>query len=475
MYLKSLNKLFKSIGFRLSIWYSSFFILGSVILLMAAYFFLLSTITEQDREGVKSELNELASEYDSGGMKHLNQEVEEDYQFRKKNPFFIRIAESSNRTLKIFSSHLWEEFDVALTEKFAQDNAESWISLPAIDEDYVLELFSKRLKDGRWLQVGISSEERQKIIGQFREIFTLIMFPLIFLGFSGGAILSTRTLKPIRNIIQTVQSIEIGRMVARVQRTGTGDELDELARLFNEMLDKISTLVTGMKESLDNVAHDLRTPMTRLRNVSEVALYKEDQNVDLYKEALEESIEESDRILKMLNTLMDISEAETGGLTLNREFVDISLLVGRVIDMYQYVAEEKKINLNQKTSNELFAVVDPDRLSQALANIIDNAIKYSSNEGQIDIEIYQSKGNLVNQIKDTGIGILQRDLPRIWDRLFRSDQSRTQKGLGLGLSLVQAIIQAHKGHIEVSSTPGKGSTFTFYWPADHRDTFKPTQ
>jgi len=131
--------------------------------------------------------------------------------------------------------------------------------------------------------------------------------------------------------------------------------------------------------------------------------------------------------------------------------------------------------LNLKASTELFASVDPDRLSQALANIIDNAIKYSSNGGQIDIEIYQSNGDLVIPIKDTGIGILQQDLPRIWDRLFRSDQSRTQKGLGLGLSLVKAIIQAHKGHVEVNSTPGKGSTFTIFLPSIQRDAFKPTQ
>jgi signal transduction histidine kinase len=135
--------------------------------------------------------------------------------------------------------------------------------------------------------------------------------------------------------------------------------------------------------------------------------------------------------------------------------------------MYQYVAEEKKISLNLKTSNQLFAAVDPDRISQALANIIDNAIKYSLVGGQIDIEIYLSKGNLVIQIKDTGIGILGRDLPRIWDRLFRGDQSRTQKGLGLGLSLVKAIIQAHKGHVEVSSAPETGSTFTIFLPTIH--------
>ena len=310
----------------------------------------------------------------------------------------------------------------------------------------------------------MSTEDRQMTLKRFRETFLIIMLPLILLGIVGGSILAIRTLRPIRHIIQTVQSVEIGRMESRVQRTNTGDELDELARLFNEMLGKISTLISGMKDSLDNVAHDLRTPMTRLRNISETAL-QGDQDLDLYREALADCIEESDHILKMLTTLMDISEAETGMLNLDRKSVNISSLLARVVDMYQSVADEKGVKLNASASDELYSTVDLERLSQAIANLLDNAIKYTNSGGQIKIEAFQEKGELVIRINDTGSGIFPQDLPQIWNRLFRTDHSRSQKGLGLGLGLVKAIILAHNGRVDVISDPGKGSTFTVYLPS----------
>ena len=464
MFLKTLPKTFKSSGFRLSAWYSAFFITSSALLLIVAYLFLSSALKAQDRNAILSELNELASEYEKSGMTLIESEVVEYNKFHRKNPFFIRIAESSNRTLYIFSPHLWEEFDLNLIKKFTLDDNKSWIHLPATQGDYDLIVMSNRLQDGRWLQVGMSTEELEGILERFRETFLIIMFPLVLLGLLGGWFLADRTLRPIRHIIQTVQSIEIGKMKARVQRSNTGDELDELSRLFNEMLNKISTLIDGMKGSLDNVAHDLRTPMTRLRNIAETAL-QVNQDVDLYREALSDCIEESDRILNMLTILMDISESETGILSLDRKFVNISSLLTRVVDMYEYVAEEKGVKLNVSAPDELYATVDSNRLSQALANLLDNAIKYTTYGGQVKIESYRNRGEFVIRIKDTGVGISKKDLPQIWNRLFRSDHSRTQKGLGLGLNLVKAIIRAHKGRVDVISDPGKGSTFTIYLPS----------
>jgi len=464
MFLKILPKAFKSSSFRLSIWYSGFFILSSTLLLIVAYLFLFTTMKEQDRDAILSEMEELTLEYERGGIALVKEEVMEYKKFHRKTPFFIRLAESSNRTLHIFSPHLWEEFDLDLIEKFALSETESWIRLPATEDDYDLIIMSSRMKDGRWLQVGISTEDRQKVLERFRETFLIIMLPLVLLGFVGGSLLAVRTLRPIRHIIQTVQSIDIGRMEARVRRTNTGDELDELARLFNEMLDKINILINGMKGSLDNVAHDLRTPMTRLRNISETAL-QEDRDVEFYREALADCIEESEQILEMLTALMDISEAETGVLMLNREFVNISSLLVRVADMYQYVAEERGLTLNLSTPDELYTTIDPNRMSQALANLLDNAIKYSYDGGEINIEATNNKHELVIRITDTGIGISKKDLSRMWDRLYRSDHSRSQKGLGLGLSLVKAIILAHKGRVDVISDPGTGSTFTIYLPS----------
>lgn len=170
----------------------------------------------------------------------------------------------------------------------------------------------------------------------------------------------------------------------------------------------------------------------------------------------------------MLNTLMDISEAETGVMNLDLESVNVSDLIEDVADLYRYVAEDKGILVYTMASNDLYLNADPNRMRQILANLLDNAIKYTPNGGRIDIEAHQRGEKIVVLVKDNGIGIRPEELPRIWDRLYRCDQSRSQKGLGLGLSLVKAIVQGHKGHIEVFSEPGKGSTFSISLPSgDH--------
>jgi len=204
--------------------------------------------------------------------------------------------------------------------------------------------------------------------------------------------------------------------------------------------------------------------MTRLRGVAERAL-QAGPEAGAYEEALVTCIEESDQILRMLNTLMDISEAETGTMKLDKKQLDLKEVVQRVLELYGYLAEEKNIQINVRIPEGLSLVADPSRLSQVLANLVDNAIKYSTDGERIEIKAYQSRGNIIINVKDTGRGISKEDLPRIWDRLYRGDQSRSQRGLGLGLSLVKAIVEAHKGTVQVESEPGKGSTFTITIPA----------
>ena len=175
-------------------------------------------------------------------------------------------------------------------------------------------------------------------------------------------------------------------------------------------------------------------------------------------------MEESERILTMLNTLMDISEAETGTMKLNLEEVNITNLIKEVVDLYHYVAEEKNISIHTTLPKELYLTADRNRLRQVMANLLDNAIKYTHNRGRVDIETLQKQQEIVVTIKDTGIGIPAEELPRIWDRLYRGDKSRQQRGLGLGLTLIKAIVQAHKGYIEVSSEPNVGSLFVIHIP-----------
>jgi len=429
------------------------------------YFYLSSALQRRDRKTILLELGGLSAKYKTGGTSSLEKELKIEKKIRKKNPLFIRIAGAKNNTLNIFLPYQWAEFDLKDLEKITPNSNRKWIRLPAIDDKYLLELASTRLPDGHWLQVGMSTENREGVLERFRETFAAIMIPLVLLGFITGFFLSFRALRPIRQLIGTVQSLDIGKMEARVPSPGTGDELDEMVRLFNGMMEKIKTLINAMKGSLDNVAHGFRTPMTRFRGMAEMAL-QASQDGESCREALADCVEESDRILKMLNTLMDISEAETGAMNLDLKVVDISALMDGVVDLYRYVAEEKSLSIHMNAVHGLSVAVDPDRISQVLANLLDNSIKYTPAEGQISIEAYKRQGEVVITIKDTGTGISHEELPMIWDRLYRADPNHSLKGLGLGLSQVKAIIQAHNGRVDVVSKPGKGSIFSIYLPAD---------
>ena len=182
------------------------------------------------------------------------------------------------------------------------------------------------------------------------------------------------------------------------------------------------------------------------------------------REALADCIEESDRMLKMLNTLMDISEAESGAMTLDLEEVKGCDLIGEVVDLYRYVAEDKGVGIETACLQELHFRADALRLRQALGNLVDNAVKYTPRGGSVEVKAWGEGGRVLIAVSDTGIGMGPEELPRIWDRLYRSDRSRSQRGLGLGLSLVKAIVEAHKGEVRVSSERGKGSVFTVSLP-----------
>ncbi|HMA66828.1 MAG TPA: HAMP domain-containing sensor histidine kinase [Desulfosalsimonadaceae bacterium] len=427
-------------------------------------------LQKDDHQAITSQLNETYADYAEGGLTQVTAQMKREFveseKFRKRPHFFFRFASRDNNTRKILFPRQWAEFELAELENIPPENRE-WAVLPPKQSanEYALEIVSARLPDGSWLQVGKSTEPRVKVLNRFSESFIYLLAFLLLVSIISGYFLSRWGLRPLRQLIETVRNIEMGKMDARVPDIGTHDELGQLVHLFNNMLSRIEALIEGMKASLDNVAHELRTPVTRMHNIAEKALGSDDR--EQYREALENFAEESDRILRMLNTLMDISEAETGVMSLDCSRFPIKELVEPVVEVYSYIAEEKGLAIQTETDENPLVEADFNRISQVLANLLDNAIKYTPpHSPPIVVKAWQTDTEVIISVTDSGQGIAEKELPQIWNRLYRGMKARdkTGRGLGLGLARVKAILLAHNGWVDVDSKPASGSRFQVHLP-----------
>src|SRR3954467_8255591 len=424
-------------GLRIGVWYATLFVAGSIAIVLLTYYLTAVSLAQRDQQIIKGKLGDYAAAYLRGGARVLAATVRAEQQAAPER-LFVRVVDRGVESIVLSDPEGWD---------------------PA-----KLEIASARLADGTLVQVGKSTEAREDLLARFRAALGLVTLLIVVVGLTGGWLATQSALAPIRRLAFAVQRIiRTGRTDARVPLEGSGDALDELTSLFNAMLDKIEGLVTAMRGALDNVSHDLRTPLTRLRGTAEMALAAP-PDADRYREALADCVEETDRVLVMLNTLMDISEAESGAMQRRREPVALREVVERALDLYRDVAEGKGVSITVATRDDVLASADRIRLEQVAANLIDNAIKYTPGGGRVDVEVRRSADRAVLRVHDTGQGIAADELPRIFDRQFRGDRSRAERGLGLGLSLVKAIVEAHGGSVEVESEIGHGATFTVSLP-----------
>jgi signal transduction histidine kinase len=468
----------RSLAWRISVWYA----LGLTVSFLLVGLFAVQVAKEgdlhADRDEIREEFEQEAERCRKLGAEAYGAAVRQEPRAMKTVLVHLCDAEGRTRLLAPAFAESQDETNHA-AERLKNARSPGWHRLDRLDaKGRNWQAYAEQMPDGGWLHVAKSDRHWHESRKLLQQAVLPIVGCVALVTLIGAALLTARTLRPIHRLIDTTRRIiQSGDMTARVPASSTGgSELDELNALFNQMLARNEGLIRGMREALDNVAHDLRTPLTRLRASAETALRDHPPSAEKRGEALADAVEESERTLVMLRALTDISEAEHGAMRLRFETLTLAELAAVAVDLYEHVAEDRGIKLVLRAPPELRVLADRVRLQQVIANLLDNALKYSPPNTTVAIEAGWDddlRRRVWLRVRDQGIGIAAHDLPRIWDRLYRGDRSRSERGSGLGLSLVKAVVEAHGGSVKVVSAPNEGSTFTIVLAANDNSVILP--
>ena len=457
----------QSLAIRLAAIYTLVFAAGAAALFGILYWVLAHSLEERDRAAVEQRAANYAQAYEQGGAIALRARLAADPSPDARS-LFVRLLGPDGVTLFATIPADWVESQVE--RRLVPDGWGGWsaqeIHSVRIPRDAARDfaVASRVLSDGRLIQVARSTDSRAVLLAPLRSDFAGVGAVALLLSLTAGTLLAWRATRPLRQVAATARRIiEEDDFGARIPNPGGSGELAVLARQLNALLDKNSAHVRVLRETLDNLAHDMRTPLTRLRGTAELALRDGGDPAEA-RSALASCVDETDRVLHLLEVLLDVSAAEAGALALQLGPVDLRALAARAADLYREVAEEKKIRIELVGSEVARMQGDSVRIGQALSNLVDNALKYTPEGGRVTIATAAEPGALTVTVGDNGPGVPEAEREAVWRRLYRGDASRSQRGLGLGLTLVRAVAEAHGGSACVTDAPGGGARFQLRFP-----------
>ena len=460
------KRFFNTIAFRLTLWYAGIFIISSCIMFILFSFFvykiMLQKIDLDLKENVKV-FSQVISREGIGGAKRF---AITKARAAGEKIVFYRLLYPNGEVFA--SSHMlyWKDIkaDQNILKQVISNNRYSFQTIETSSRNENIRVLYDFAAPGVILQTGLAMESYFKFLNIFKIVFAGSMGFIILFSAIIGWFMAKKALSGVEKITETAKKISGDSLDSRVPETGNEDELDQLAKTFNQMLNRIEDLITSIKEMGDNIAHDLKSPVTRIRGLAEITMLNEN-NIEEYKKMASSTIEESDRLLDMINTMLLISKAESGDAQFVFENINISKIIIDACELFMALAETNKINFNYNIQKDISIKGDKKMLQRALSNLLDNAFKYTEKENNIEVILSIINDDFVKiEVNDAGIGIDDFNLEKIFKRFYRVDPSRSENGSGLGLSLSRTIILEHGGKIDVESQKDIGSKFVVTLP-----------
>ncbi len=456
--LSALGKLSNTTAFKLTLVYLTVFALFAAILLGYFAWNTRRLITEQITRTVDAEITGLSEQYNQGGIRRLVFII--DSRARRPGSSLYLVTTHTGDGLAgnvgLLGEGVLEQTGWTETVYRRLDDAEG------TEHHALVRVF--QLPSGFRLLVGRDLDERERLYDVILAAGQWSIALVIVLGLAGGIFVARRVLRRVDAMTETSRTIMAGDLSGRLPMAGSDDELDRLAVNLNVMLERIEALMRGFKEVSDNIAHDLKTPLTRLRNRAEEALRTGKNEAD-YRAALDSTIEESDDLIRTFNALLMIARAESGQASTPIAEFDAAEIARGVGELYDPLADEKGLTLKIADSAGLMARGNRELVTQALANLVDNAIKYArpaeANGASADVLIEATgEGDRIKlSVSDHGPGIPAADRERAVERFVRLEQSRSEPGSGLGLSLASAVAHLHGGELRLEDNgPGLKAT-----------------